>query len=110
MCNAKQDHPDVSTRTVQHALQHEGYRKIRAKRRSKTILSTAKLRLKLAQDFRGFNWARDTLKFNDECSVARGSGHNTQRVWHLPADKWSHEMVEEVPTARQPARMVWGAI
>jgi hypothetical protein len=110
MWDADQNHPDVSRRTIQRALQEEGYRKFRSKRRPKINRSTARIRLKLAQDWRGFNWGRATLKFSDECSVARGSGHNTQWVWRLPADKWSHEMVEEISTARQPARMVWGAI
>lgn len=56
-------------------------------------------------------WDGDTiLKFSDECSIARGSGHNTTWVWRLPSQKWSHKMIEAVPTGRQPACMVWASI
>jgi transposase len=98
--DGQEAYPDVSQRTVQRALEEEGYRKFRAKRRPKINRSTAKQRLEFAQDWRSFNWRRETLKFSDECSLARGYGHNTQWVWRLPADKWSHKMVEEVSTAR----------
>ncbi|USP82205.1 hypothetical protein yc1106_09479 [Curvularia clavata] len=43
-------------------------------------------------------------------SIARGSGHNTTWVWRLPSQKWSHKMIEAVPTGQQPARMVWASI
>ena len=103
-------HPRVSRRTVQRALANEGLRKFRAKRRPKISTRTAKSRLALAHAWQGFNWGRQVFRFSDECSVARGSGHNTTWVWRLPEEKWSHEMVEEVNTARQPARMVWASI
>ena len=102
--------PLVSKRTVQRALAEEGYRKFRAKRRPKINSATAKLRCKFAADWQDFRWGRETLKFSDECSVARGSGHNTSWVWRLPEDKWSHKMVEEISTGRQSARMVWAAV
>jgi len=50
------------------------------------------------------------LKFSDDCSIARGSGHITTWVWRLAEQKWSRETKEAVPTGRQPARMVWAAI
>ena len=103
-------HPSVSKRTVQCARTDEGYRKFRAKRGPKTNSSTAKERLGLANDWMGFDFGRRTIKFGDECGVARGSGHNTPWVWRLPTDKWSHEILEEVTTAHQLARMVWATI
>ena len=102
--------PQVSRRTVQRAMAAEGYRKWRAKRRPKINAGTARLRRRLAADWQGFDWGRRWFKFSDECSVARGSGHNTTWVWRLPEDKWSHEMVEEVATSQQPARMIWASI
>lgn len=68
------------------------------------------LRLQLVERLEEWDWEKEPLTFSDECSVARGSGHSTEWVWRLPSQKWSHEMVEEVPTGQQPARMVWGAI
>jgi hypothetical protein len=88
----------------------QGYCKFRAKHRPKISASTARLRLQLAADWQGFDFGRNRFRFSDECSIARGSGHNTTWVWRLAAEKWSHEMVEEVTTARQPARMVWASI
>ena len=37
-------------------------------------------------------------------------GQNAQYVWRLPTQKWDKDMIEPVSTARQPGRMVWGAI
>jgi transposase len=88
----------------------QGYCKFRAKRRPKISASTARLRLQLAADWQGFDFGRNRFRFGDECSLARGSGHHTTWVWRLPAEKWSHEMVEEVTTARQSARMIWASI
>jgi hypothetical protein len=103
-------YPRVSRRTIQRAMAEQGYRKFIAKRRPKINKPTAILRRQLAIDWQGFDWRRRWFKFSDECSIARGSGHNTPWVWRLPDEKWSHEMVEEVTTARQPARMVWASI
>lgn len=70
-------HPRVSRRTVQRALASEGLRKFRAKRRPKISRLIAKSRLALAYAWQGFNWRRQVFRFSDECSIARGSGHNT---------------------------------
>jgi transposase len=110
MWDSNATHPQVSRHTIQRAMADQGYYKFRAKRRPKISASTARLRLQLATDWQGFNFGRNRFKFSDECSIARGSGHNTTWVRRLPAEKWSHEMVEEVTTARQPARMVWASI
>jgi hypothetical protein len=103
-------YPRVSRRTIQRAMAEQGYCKFIAKRRLKINKPTAILCRQLAIDWQGFNWRRRWFKFSDECSIARGSGHNTLWVWRLPDEKWSHEMVEEVTTARQPAWMVWASI
>lgn len=108
--DANTTHPKVSKRTVQCAMDKEGYHKFRSRRRPKTNKDTARQRLDLADEWTGVGFGRYTIRFSDECSVARGSGHHTPWVWRLPEDKWSHNMIEEVTTARQPARMVWASI
>lgn len=105
-----QPSPTISTRTIQRSFTSVGYRKFRAKRRPKINRSTALLRLKLCRGLRNFNWRTTTLKFSDECSVVRGSGHNKRWVFRQPKDKWHRKMVEEFGTGKQPGRMVWGAI
>jgi transposase len=100
----------LSNRTIQRALAAEGYYKFRAARRSKFDNLVAQLRLNFAQQWRNLGWLNTTFRFSDECSVARGSGHNTTWVWRLPHQKWEREMIEPVSTGRQPAIMVWGSI
>ncbi|KAI1676085.1 hypothetical protein KJE20_14324, partial [Pyrenophora tritici-repentis] len=95
----------------QGVLDEEGYHKFRSKRRPFISSPVAKIRHEFAQRWCDFSWDGDTVvKFSDECSIACGSGRNTQWVWRLPAQKWSKEMIEPVATRRQLARMVWGAI
>lgn len=103
-------HPQVSRRTIHRAMAGEDLHKSRAKRRPKINRRTATLRLTLANTWWNFNWGRRVFRFSDECSIARGSGHNPTWVWRIPAEKWDHEMIEEVSISRQPARMVWGSI
>ena len=101
----------ISRATIQRVLAQIDYHKFRAKRRPFITNIAAKKRLLFAQRWRNFTWGGQTiLKFSDECSIARGSGHNATWVWRLPEQKWSHKMIEAVPTGRQPARMVWAAI
>ena len=102
--------PPVSYRTIARALASTNYSKYRAARRPKINATTAKLRREWALQWASFDWDRTTLKFSDECSIARGSGRNPCWVWRLPANKWRHEMVEEKETSQQPARMVWASI
>ena len=102
--------PPVSFRTIARALASTNYSKYRAARRPKINANTAKLRYNWALQWANFDWDHTTLKFSDECSIARGSGRNPRWVWRLPTDKWRHEMVEEIGTSRQPARMVWASI
>ena len=73
-------HPIVLKHTVQRAMADERYRKFRAKRRPKFISITAKERLGFANDWLGFDFGSRTIKFSDECSVARGSGQSMSRV------------------------------
>ena len=109
--DTQHDQPTISQSTIQRVLDEEGYHKFRSKRRPFISSPVAKIRHEFAQRWCNFSWDGDTVvKFSDECSIARGSGRNTQWVWRLPAQKWSKEMIEPVSTRRQPARMVWGAI
>ena len=103
--------PTISRATIQRGLAQMDYHKFRAKRRPFITWIVARKRLLFARRWRDFIWDGQTVvKFSDECSIARGSGHNTTWVWRLPGQKWSHKMIEAVPTGRQPARMVWAAI
>ncbi len=102
--------PTVSRRTVARTLEEEEIRHFRSKRRPLIDKATAKLRLQHVDRWSSFDFTQHTVILTDECSVARGSGHNLTWVWRLPTQKWTHNMVEEVKTGRQPARMVWGAI
>ena len=88
----------------------EGYHKLRSRNRPKVNKDTARQRLDVADEWTGVDFGRYTIRLSDECSVARGSGHNTPWVWRVREDRWSHEMVEEVTTAHQPARMVWASV
>ncbi len=102
--------PTISTTTIRKALEQEELYHFRTKRRPKITKATARLRLKLVNRLLDWNFKRQPLTFSDECSVERGSGHNTGWVWRLPSQKWDHKMINEIPTGKQPARMVWGAI
>ena len=55
MWDTQDAHPTISQRTIQRALKEEGLSKFRARRRPKISVSTANLRLQLAQDWQGFN-------------------------------------------------------
>jgi transposase len=66
--------------------------------------------MKFCKDYRHFPWGRHTLKFSDECSVQKGSGHNTEWCFQFLWEKWKKEMVTEVGTSRKPAQMVWASI
>ena len=102
--------PTLSPAILAREMAEEELYHFRAKRRPKISKNTARLRLKLAARLLTWDFERGTIKFSDECSVARGSGHNTTWVWRLPSKKWAPKNVEEVPCGRQAARMVWGCI
>ena len=102
--------PKVSTTTVRRALDREGLRRFRAKRRPKIDPAVAKERLAFARAWQKFPWEKETVKFSDECSVVRGSGSTTPWIWRLPSEKWHSESVEQVSTLHQPSRMLWAAI
>ena len=104
------ERPTVSRTTIGRAMAEEELHHFRSKRRPLISKKTAKLRVQLTERLLDWDFEKQPLRFSDECSVERGSGHNTTWVWRLPSQKWNHEMIEEAPTGRQPARMVWGEI
>ena len=78
--DAESTHPQVSQRTVQRTLAKESLHKFRAKRRPKITPKTAEQRLEMADTWCGWDWRRGVFRFSDECSIARGSGHNSTWV------------------------------
>ena len=91
-------------------LAADSLQKFRAKRRPKITLAVARLRLKYEALWRDFNYKRVTVKFSDECSVARGSGRSAEWVFRYPDEKFKHEMVDERIISRTKAQMVWALI
>ncbi len=102
--------PTISRPTAIRILKEEELFHFRSKRRPLIDATVAKLRLQHVDRWSRFDFSKKTVILTDECSVARGSGHNPTWVWRLPNQKWEHDYIEEVKTGRQPARMVWGAI
>jgi transposase len=99
-----------SRSTLYRALKRRGLTNFRCKKRPKLTRGHALRRLKFCRQYRNFPWARRTLKFSDECSVEKGSGHNQEWCFRFPWEKWKPEMISALPTSRKPAQMVWGAI
>jgi transposase len=102
--------PVVAVKTVYRALLTQGLRNFRSKRRPKINRSTALLRLKYYRDWRYFNYKRVTVKFSDECSVARGSGHNQEWSFQYPDEKFDHNKVYESSSSQPKQQMVWGSV
>ena len=103
-------HPRVSTDTLRSALQEYGLNKFRAKRRPKITAGVAAQRLRYAREGRNFNWRRCPVRFSDECSVQRGSGRDTEWSFGYPSEKFDHNKVTEVSTARGKQQIVWASI
>ena len=76
--------PTVSRRTVTRSLEEEEIRHFRSKRRPLITKDVAKLRLQHTDRWANFDFGEHTVILTDECSVARGSGHNPTWVWRLP--------------------------
>jgi transposase len=99
-----------SRTTLYRLLKGRGLTNHRCKKRPKFNRGHAALRLKFAREYRRFPWGRRTLKFSDECSVAKGAGQNQQWAFRFPWEKWKPEMIEAIGTARAPQQMVWASI
>jgi transposase len=99
-----------SKSTLYRALKRRGLTNYQCKVRPKLNRGHALKRMKFCRDYRQFPWGRCTLKFSDECSVQKGSGHNQEWCFRYPWEKWKKEMISEVGTSRKPAQMVWASI
>jgi transposase len=95
-----------SRSTLYRALKGQGLTKYRCKVRPKLTQVHASKRVRFCREYRNFPWGRRTLKFSDECSVQKGSGHNTEWCFRYPWEKWKREMVTEVGTSQKPTQMV----
>jgi transposase len=96
--------------TLYGTLKRQGLSNYRCKVHPKLNRGHALKRMKFCKDYCHFSWGRRTLKLSDECSVQKGSGHNTEWCFRLPWEKWKKEMITEVSTSRKPAQMVWASI
>lgn len=109
-------HPDGTTTkppsrsTLYRLLKRRGLTKVQCKKRPKLNRSHVAARLWFCREYRSFPWARRTLKFSDECSVEKGSGHNTEWCFRYTWEKWKRRMITEVPASQKPAQMVWTSV
>jgi transposase len=99
-----------SRSTLYRVLKRRGLTNHRCKVRPKLTRVHAAQRFKFCREYRHFAWGRRTLKFSDECSLQKGSGHNTEWCFRFSWEKWKKEMVTEVGTSRKPAQMVWASV
>jgi hypothetical protein len=99
-----------SKSTLYHVLKKHGPTNYRCEVRPKLNRRHALKRMKFCRDCRQFPWGRRTLKFSDECSVQKGSGHNQEWCFCYPWGKWKKEMISEIGTSHKPAQMVWASI
>lgn len=99
-----------SRSTLYRCLKGYRLRNFRCKLRPKLNKVHALKRLQFCKEYRHFRWARRTLKFTDECSVQKGSGHNTEWCFRYDEEKWRREMITEVRTSRVPAQMVLASV
>jgi hypothetical protein len=99
-----------SRSTLCRALEGLGFTNFRCKKRPKLTRGHALRRLAFCRERRNFPWVRRTLKFSDECSIEKESGHNQEWCFRSPWEKWKPEMMSALPTSRKPAQMVWACI
>jgi hypothetical protein len=76
-----------SKATLYRLLARQSLTKYRCKIRPKLTRAHALARLRFAQKWRTFAWHRRTLKFSDECSVQKGSGHNNEWCFRFVWEK-----------------------
>ena len=96
--------------TLYRTLKVSGLTNYRCKKRPKLSRGHALLRLKFCREYRHYPWKRRPLKFSDECSLQKGSGHTQEWCFRYAYEKWDHGMITEASPSRPPAQMVWGAI
>lgn len=99
-----------SRSTLYRVIRKTGLLHVRCKKRPKLTPQRARDRFRFCKEHRHFAWHRRTLKFSDECSIQKSSGHNTEWCFRYNDEKWKPRMLTEVSTAVKPAQMVWAAI
>jgi hypothetical protein len=67
-----------SRSTLYRIIKKTGLLQVRCKKRPKLTPQRARARLLFARECRGYPWHRRILKFSDECSIQKGSGHTTE--------------------------------
>ena len=104
------DYPTVSRRTIYRALTQISLKNFRSRRRPRIKKATSKLRCAYSEAWKDFNYKRVTVKFSDECSVARGSGKTAEWSFGFPSEQFDHNKVTEKDSGRPKQQMVWGSI
>ena len=99
-----------SRSTLYRVICKTGLLHVCCKKRLKLTPQRARDRFRFCKEHRHFAWHRRTLKFSDECSIQKSSGHNTEWCFRYNDEKWKPRMLIEVSTAVKPAQMVWAAI
>lgn len=97
-------------RTLYRVLAKLNIHRYQCKGRPKLTAEQVKARSAFAQRYRQFPWHRRTIKFSDECSVQKGSGHQREWCFRYPDEKWKADMITELTPSQGPQQMVWGAI
>jgi transposase len=92
--------------TLYRAIKRHGLSNFRCKVRPKLPAVHAQKQREFCKTYCNFPWGRRTLRFSDECSVQKGSGHNQEWCFRFPWEKWKKEMITDVGTSRKPAQMV----
>jgi hypothetical protein len=74
--------------TLYRVLKSKLLTKHRCKKRPKLTQGHAQKRLEFCRRWRQFPWHRRTLKFGNECSVQKGSGHNQEWCFCFEWERW----------------------
>jgi transposase-like protein len=99
-----------SRSTLYRYLKGQGLTNFHCKKRPKLNRGHVAKRLHFCRQYRNFEWGRRTLKFSDECSVQKGSGHNIEWCFRFSWEKWKPSMITAPETSRRPAQMVWASV
>ena len=103
-------HPPVAKKTVYWALIAQGLKNFGLRPRPNINRSTALKRLSYSRNWRYFHYKRVTVKFSDECSLARVSGENQEWSFQFPDEKFDRNKLYESTSPQPKHQMVWGSI
>ncbi|USP79349.1 hypothetical protein yc1106_06623 [Curvularia clavata] len=92
-------------RTLYRVLAKLNIHKYQCKGRPKLTAEHVKARYAFAQRYRQFPWHRRTIKFSDECSIQKGSGHQREWCFRYPDEKWKANMITELTPLQGPQQM-----